>query len=66
MRPTQQILDAVRSALASGARIDLIKHHIEMSFDEDTLTLEGEVASLAAKKLALEQAVAAKSDHCIE
>lgn len=57
MRPTQQILDAVRSALASKARIDLLQHHIDMSFGESTLTLEGEVASVAAKKLALEQAV---------
>jgi osmotically-inducible protein OsmY len=49
-----EILDAVRSALMSEPRIDVQLTPIAADYDDDgTLTLEGEVANVAAKKLAL-------------
>lgn len=58
MSEKTKVLDAVRAALTSEPRVDLHNHPIAMDFEDDTLTLEGEVASVAAKKLALEAAVA--------
>ena len=58
MTEKAKVLDAVRAALASEPRIDLHSQPIAMDFEDDVLTLEGEVASVAAKKLALEAAVA--------
>jgi osmotically-inducible protein OsmY len=52
------ILAAVRRALASESRIGQQASHIELAFAEGTLTLVGEVANVAAKKLALEGAAA--------
>ena len=52
------ILDAVRTALASEPRLTGDAHSIAMDFAEGTLTLEGEVGDVAAKKLALERAAA--------
>ena len=49
-----EVLDRARAALASEPRLDLHKFPIELSFIEGTLTLEGEVGDVAAKKLALE------------
>jgi osmotically-inducible protein OsmY len=54
MSEKAKILEFVRAALASEARVDLHHHPIALDFDEGTLTMEGEVASVAAKKLALE------------
>jgi len=54
-----EILDAVRSAFMSEPRIDVQLTPIAADYDDDgTLTLEGEVANVAAKKLALECAAA--------
>lgn len=53
-----EVLEAVRAAFMSEARIDLHNHPIEMDFADGTVTLEGEVACVAAKKLALERAAA--------
>ena len=58
MRDKAQVLDAVRAALASEPAVDWHNHPIAVDFDDGTLTLEGEVASVAAKKLSLERAVA--------
>lgn len=52
------VLDAVRSALAAEGRLDMGAHPITLAFSDGTLTLQGEVASVAAKKLALERAAA--------
>lgn len=48
------VVEQARKALAGEPRIDLKHHPIEMSFADGTITLEGEVESVAAKKLALE------------
>ena len=48
------ILAAVRHALTSESRIGPQASHIELAFAAGTLTLDGEVANVAAKKLALE------------
>jgi len=48
----------VRAALRSEPRLDLHRYPISIDVDGDTVTLEGEVANVAAKKLALERAAA--------
>ncbi len=53
-----EVLHAVRSALMSEPRIDLQRYPIESDYEDGALTLEGEVANVAAKKLALERAAA--------
>ena len=53
-----QVLEKVRAALRSTPHIDLRTHPIEMTYADGTLTLEGEVPNVAAKKLALEHAAA--------
>lgn len=50
--------DRVRTALNSEPRLDLHRFPIGPSNDEGMLTLEGEVADIAAKKVALERAAA--------
>jgi osmotically-inducible protein OsmY len=52
------ILEEVRAALRSEARVRVAEHPINLVFDEGTLTMEGEVADIGAKKLALERAAA--------
>ncbi len=56
-----EVLDAARSALASEAAVDPHHHDIDLAFTDGALTVAGEVASVAAKKLALE-ALAAVPD----
>lgn len=51
-------LDEVRAALHSEARVRAAEHPIHLAFEEGVLTIEGEVADIAAKKLALERAAA--------
>jgi len=46
----------VRAALEIDTRINLHRHPIQVTFDNDAVVLEGEVDSVAAKKLALEHA----------
>jgi len=58
MTTTQQVLDRARHALASEPRLDLHRFPLSLAFDGQTLTIEGEVADIAAKKLALERAAA--------
>jgi osmotically-inducible protein OsmY len=53
-----EVLHAVRSALMSEPRVALQRNPIIMDYDDGTLTLEGEAANVAAKKLALEGAAA--------
>jgi len=53
------ILDAVRAALRSEARIDLHNHPLDLALaDGNILVMDGEVDSVAAKKLSLERAAA--------
>jgi len=54
-----RILDAVRAALRSEAAIDIGNHPLALELaDEHTLIMDGELASVAGKKLALERAAA--------
>lgn len=46
----------VRAALEFDTRINVHRHPIQVTFDNDAVVLEGEVDSVAAKKLALEHA----------
>lgn len=51
----QKVIEQVREALAREQRIDLHNHRIGIVVNDDaTVTLDGEVADVAAKKLALE------------
>jgi len=52
------VAEAVRVALGSDPRVDLARHPLALGFADGVLTIEGEVESLAAKKLALERAAA--------
>src|SRR5882672_1597597 len=54
------ILKEVRAALAREPRVRFDQHPIRIVFNEvdDTVTLQGEAADIAAKKLALESAAA--------
>jgi len=58
MKTETETLNAVRAALASTPRLDLQAQPIDLAIGEGSLTMEGEVASVAAKKLALEAAAA--------
>lgn len=58
MSDQRNIVMAVHAALTSEPRIDLREYPIAIAFDGEALTLEGEAASVAAKKLALERAAA--------
>ena len=51
-------LSAVRRALGNEPRIDLSRNPVALALDGDVLTMEGEVAGVAAKRLALERAAA--------
>ncbi len=58
MTDKERILKAVRAAFERERRINLHRYPIKMDYNEGTLTLEGEVENIAAKKLAMELAVA--------
>jgi osmotically-inducible protein OsmY len=66
VRPAQ-LLDAVRRRLGAEPRIDVARHAVELSFAEGVLTMEGELADLGAKKLALERAAAVPGvEHIVD
>jgi osmotically-inducible protein OsmY len=50
--------EAIRTSLASEPRLDVHRYPLAVSFEDDTATLEGEVGSVAMKKLVLERAAA--------
>lgn len=58
MSDGRQIVDAVRKALSGEPRIDVGHHPLRLNWNAGDLTIEGEVADIAAKKLALERAAA--------
>jgi osmotically-inducible protein OsmY len=62
---TARRIDAVRRAITAEPRVDLARHPIDLAFEADALVLEGEVANIAAKKLALERAAAVRGVHHI-
>lgn len=53
-----EILDALRAALASEPRVGPHHRSIALDFSEGILTIEGEVTTVAAKKLVLERIAA--------
>lgn len=60
MSATEEVLNAVRRAWRSEPRIGPQAPHVAMELDAGTLTLEGEMPDVAAKKLALELAAGAE------
>lgn len=54
----QEVLRVVRAAFEHDPRINLHTHPIEMAYQDEVLTLEGEVANVAAKKRAMSAAIA--------
>lgn len=58
MAERERVLGDVRAALESEPGIDLHNHPLVLDFVDGDLTIEGEVADVAAKKLALERAAA--------
>ena len=58
--PTDAVRKQVHAALEREARINLHRHPIRIESVDGTVTLEGEVADVAAKKLALQLASAAQ------
>ncbi len=54
----QQVLGKARSALASEPRLAEWHEHVSMEFSDGVLTMEGNMPSVAAKKLALRRAAA--------
>lgn len=54
----REVADAVRAALRSEPRLAANEHPIAVTCADGIVTLEGEAASVAAKKLALERAAA--------
>ncbi len=58
MADRDQVIKTVRAAFERDRRINLHHYPIAMAFEDGALTLEGEVESIAAKKLAMELAIA--------
>jgi osmotically-inducible protein OsmY len=58
MSERERVLKEVRAALEHEPRINVHKYPVTMEFAEGVLTLEGETEHIAAKKLALELAIA--------
>ena len=58
MNETEKVLGKVRAALESEARIHFRDRPVTLSFADGDLIMEGEVVSVAAKRLALRQAAA--------
>jgi osmotically-inducible protein OsmY len=58
MGEPESVLEEVRKALYSEARVDLLHQPLKLSWEQGDLVLEGEVGDVAAKKLALMRAAA--------
>jgi len=56
MDPNHAVQEQVRQALESEPRVDLHAFPLTLRFDDGTLTMQGEMANVAAKKLALQAA----------
>ena len=65
MAAQRDVVTAVRAALASEPRVGARRHRIVLRFEGGDLTMEGEVADAAAKKLALERAASVAGVHHI-
>lgn len=58
MSEKQRVKNAVRAALEHERRINLHRYPVHLDFADGVLTVEGEVENIAAKKLAMELAIA--------
>jgi osmotically-inducible protein OsmY len=58
MTDSDDVLEQVRKALGAESRFDPHRYPLRTAFDRGVLTLEGEVVSIAVKKLVLERAAA--------
>lgn len=58
MRGKEEVLKEVRAAFEHERRINLHRCPVHMDFTDGVLTLEGELENIAAKKLAMELAIA--------
>ena len=58
MSKNHHIIKAVQAAWEHEAQINLHTHPVSMSYENEVLTLEGEVQDVAAKKLCMELAIA--------
>jgi osmotically-inducible protein OsmY len=58
MLKNHHIIKAVQAAWEHEAQINLHTHPVTMSYENEVLTLEGEVQDVAAKKLCMELAIA--------
>lgn len=56
MSEADKVIAQVRSALRSESRVDVPHHRLALTWQDGDLTIEGEVADVAAKRLALERA----------
>lgn len=61
----ENILREIRAAFEHDPRINVRRHPIHLQYHNGALTLEGEVATLAAKRLALERAKSLNGMHNI-
>jgi osmotically-inducible protein OsmY len=58
MPTNQDIIKAVKAAWEHEPRINLHTHPVTITYENEVLTIEGEVQDIAAKKLCMELAVA--------
>lgn len=58
MDDAERILQTVRKSLLRDPRADIAGHPLTLIWEDGNLTIEGEVADIAAKKLVLERAAA--------
>jgi osmotically-inducible protein OsmY len=58
MSKNQSIIKVVQAALEHEPRINLHTHRVTIRYEDNVLTLEGEVQDIAAKKLTMELAIA--------
>ena len=57
MSGKQEVIKAVKAAFEHEPRINLHRYPIQVDFEDDVLTLEGEVENVAAKKLSMGLAI---------
>lgn len=61
------VLDAVRRQLDAEHRVDVARHPVDLAFADGVLTMEGELADVGAKKIALERAASVPGvEHIVD
>ena len=60
-------MDAVRCRLGAEPRVDVLRHAVALSFADGVLTMEGELADVGAKKIALGRAASVPGvEHIVD